>query len=72
MMTLLTGAGLLLRYLRMYSSDDSFDNKYVDDNLRRIWQMNGKEKLTPIRHWELNERYQISSSLKISKAEGKR
>ena len=56
----------------MYSSDDSFDNKYVDDNLGRIWQVNGKEKLTPIRHWELNERYQISSSLKISKAEGKR
>eukprot|EP00095_Tigriopus_kingsejongensis_P011211 maker-scaffold263_size232787-snap-gene-1.30 protein:Tk11211 transcript:maker-scaffold263_size232787-snap-gene-1.30-mRNA-1 annotation:"hypothetical protein LOTGIDRAFT_155733" len=59
-------------YLQKYWSDDSFDNMYVDDNLRRLWRVDKKEKLTPLRNWELSEKYQMSSSMKISKKEAKR
>ena len=47
---------------------------FVDGNLRHLWKSNPEkyEKLTPIRHWELNEKYQVSTSIKLSKVEGKR
>lgn len=60
------------QYLKHYWSDDSFDNLYVDDNLRRLWREQSKEKLTPLRHWELNEKFHMSASLKMSKKEAKR
>ncbi|XP_059079797.1 protein sneaky-like [Tigriopus californicus] len=60
------------QYLKNYWSDDSFDNLYVDNNLRRLWRDHGKEKLTPLRHWELNEKFQMSASVKISKREATR
>ncbi len=45
---------------------------YVDGNLSDMWNKEGKEKLTPLRHWELAEKYQVSKSAKLTKAEAKR
>ena len=59
-------------YLRAYYSDGSYDNMYVDDNLRRVWRDGQDEKLTPLRNWELNEKYQVSVDLKLTKREVKR
>ena len=63
------------RYLLQYRSDDTFDNTYVDDNLRELWR-NGKTKLefpklTPLRNWEEDEKYQVSNSTKLTKKEVK-
>lgn len=59
-------------YMRTYYSDDSFDNMYVDSNLRDLWKDKPDKKLTPLRQWELAEKYQVSSSLKLTKKEIKR
>ena len=58
-----------VRYLLNYYSDDSYDNKFVDDNLRKLWRHEDYEKLTPIRRWELDEKYQVSASIKLSRKE---
>ena len=55
-----------------YRCDDSFDNSYVDDNLRRIWREDAMEKLTPLRNWEQEDKYQVSNSAKLTKKELKR
>ena len=61
------------QYLRKYTSDGQFDNKYVDDNLRKLWRDDpSREKLTPIRHWEVEEKYQVSKSIGLTKKESKR
>ena len=66
--------GLAYHYLRQYLSDDAFDNHYIDENIKRLWRLwpDTWQKLTPLRHWELDERYQISASLRLSKIEWKR
>ena len=61
-----------VRYLLSYYSDDAYDNKFVDDTLRNLWRHEGYEKLTPIRRWELNEKFQVTASIKLSKKELKR
>ena len=58
-----------MAYLRKYYSDDSFDNKFVDDNLKRFWDEEEKPHLTPLRKWELNQNYQYPISVKLSKHE---
>ena len=58
-----------VRYLLSYYSDDSFDNKFIDDNVRKLWKQENHEKLTPLRRWELIEKYQVSASVKLSKKE---
>ena len=58
-----------VRYLLNYYSDDSFDNKFIDDNIRKLWKQEDYEKLTPLRRWELIEKYQASASVKLSKKE---
>ena len=63
---------LLFSYLKAYYSDDLHDNMYVDHNLRRLWKSEGREKLTPLRNWELNEKYKVSTDVKLTKMEGKR
>eukprot|EP00092_Neocalanus_flemingeri_P009637 GFUD01010375.1.p1 GENE.GFUD01010375.1~~GFUD01010375.1.p1 ORF type:complete len:1089 (-),score=247.71 GFUD01010375.1:82-3348(-) len=60
------------KYLKKYYSDDAFDNMFVDDNLRKKWNEEGREKLTPIRRWELNENYKAFTSIRLSKEEIKR
>lgn len=61
------------RYLTRYLTEDSFDNKYIDDNIRRLWRFQGKDKLTPLNFWELRGgKYQVSSARHLSKAEVKR
>ena len=53
-----------------YHSDDSFDNMYIDDNIRNLWKFdNDYEKLTPLRNWEKAEKYQVSKDIKLNKKE---
>ena len=53
-----------------YHSDDSFDNMYIDGNLRSLWKNDtSKEKLTPLRNWEKAEKYQVTSSVRLNKKE---
>ena len=61
-------------YLRQYLSDDAYDNHYIDDNIKRLWRLwpDTWPKMTPLRHWELEEKYQISASLRLSKIEWRR
>ena len=64
---------LLNRYLGRYYSDPGCDNMYIDANLEKLWLGSAdREKLTPLRHWELDEKYQVSRSARISKAETRR
>ena len=58
-----------IKYLRSYYSDNSFDNMYVNRNVRHFWKRKGYEKLTPLRHWEENEGYKSSSSVKFTRLE---
>ena len=58
-----------ISYMRKYYSDDSFDNALIDHNLHDFWETEGRDKLTPMRKWELKERFQIKTSMKISKDE---
>ena len=57
------------QYQREYYIDDDFDNMMVDDNLRRKWKVEGEARLTPMRNWELKERYQKATSVTISNKE---
>ena len=54
-----------------YRSDDSFDNKYIDENITKLWTEENKPELTPIRKWELLENYQITTSYKFTNSEWK-
>ena len=60
-------------YFTNYYSDDSFDNMFIDDNIRILWHSNVEQypKLTPLRNWEKNKGYRVSTSPKISKKEWK-
>ena len=59
-----------MSYMRKYYSDDSFDNKFIDGNLREFWKEENRPCLTPLRYWELKGKYQIARSAKLSKSEG--
>ena len=56
-------------YMRGYYSDLPHDNMFVDDNLRELWRSGQKEKITPLRTWELKMKFQYSAAVKLSKAE---
>ena len=55
----------------LYRSDDSFDNKYIDDNIKKKWKKGDESKLTPLRKWEEKEKYQVTTSYKLTKTEMK-
>ena len=38
-----------IQYQKHYYTDNEFDNKMVDENLKRMWRKNGLRKLTPLR-----------------------
>ena len=61
-----------MTYQKKYYTDDEFDNMMVDENLKKVWKNEGLKKLTPLRKWEIKNRFQVSSSIKLSKAEVKR
>lgn len=61
-----------INYQRNHFADDGFDNMLIDDNLKKASRNDGKRKLTPIRNWEANERYQVATSIKLSKKEIKK
>ena len=54
-----------------YRSDDAFDNKYIDENIKKLWTEGDKQELTPIRKWELLQNYQIPNSYKLTNSEVK-
>ena len=54
-----------------YRSDDSFDNKYINENIKKLWIEGDKPDLTPMRKWELLENYQITTSYKLTNSEVK-
>ena len=60
------------RYMVEYRSDDAFDNKYIDENIKKLWTEGDKQELTPIRKWELLQNYQIPNSYKLTNSEVKR
>ena len=62
---------LLCRYIIMYRCDDSFDNKYIDDNIKKKWKKGDESKLTPLRKWEEEEKYQVTTSYKLTRSEMK-
>lgn len=59
-------------YMKRYYSDNSFDNELIDANLRKKWQIEGNEELTPMRNWELRERYKMSNNVKLTLKERKK
>eukprot|EP00092_Neocalanus_flemingeri_P006815 GFUD01007359.1.p1 GENE.GFUD01007359.1~~GFUD01007359.1.p1 ORF type:complete len:588 (+),score=120.96 GFUD01007359.1:118-1881(+) len=61
-----------VKYQRQHFADDDFDNMLIDDNLKKAWRRDGKRKLTPLRKWEVKERYQIATSIRLSKKEAKK
>jgi hypothetical protein len=61
-----------INYQRKHFADDGFDNMLIDDNLKKASRNDGQRKLTPIRKWEANERYQVATSIKLSKKEIKK
>lgn len=61
-----------MRYMQRYYADDSFDNKFVDGNIKEFWIDENKPPLTPLRNWELKDRFQIARSMKLSRSEGYR
>ena len=63
------GYHFLFRYMVEYRSDDAFDNKYIDENIKKLWTEGDKPELTPIRKWELLQNYQITTSYKLTKSE---
>ena len=54
-----------------YNSDDSFDNYYFDDNLKKLWKNENEsyEELAPLRNWEKADKYQEPTTLKLTKKE---
>ena len=55
-----------------YRSDDSADNIFIDGNLKKLWKKDEKEKLTPLRKWEEEDRYQVTTSYTLSNSEKKK
>ena len=51
------------RYLVKYLSNDSFDNMFVNETLDDGF----REKLLPLRNWELKEKYQMTSTKRCVK-----
>ena len=58
-----------MNYMRLYYSDDSFDNFYIDRALKRFWEKEEKPHLTPLRRWENREKYHHAKSAKLRKNE---
>ena len=63
-----------LLYQHKYYTDNDFDNKIIDGNIRKLWtvdQGEGFKKLTPLRNWERQDRYQNNIDWKLSERERK-
>ena len=59
-----------IRYQNQYYTDNDFDNKMVDENLKKMWKRDGLKKLTPLRKWEVKKQEaQMSTSLKMTREE---
>ena len=56
-------------YLRCYYSDNTFDNKYINRNVRRVWKSKNHPDILPLRNWEKNEGYKSSSEFLVKKRE---
>ena len=58
-----------MTYLRSYYSDNTFDNMYINKQVRKVWKQKGFEMLIPLRNWEVNEGYKVFTSSKFTKRE---
>ena len=59
-----------IRYQNQYYTDNDFDNKMVDENLKKMWKRDGLKKLTPLRKWEVKKQEaQMSTSIKMTRKE---
>ena len=62
-----------IKYQRGYYTDNDFDNKMVDGNLRNLWKEEGYRKLTPLRKWETEKEELLeSTSFKLAREEAKK
>ena len=62
-----------IKYQRGYYTDNDFDNKMVDGNLRNLWKKEGYRKLTPLRKWETEKEEVLeSTSFKLAREELKK
>ena len=62
-----------IKYQRGYYTDNDFDNKMVDGNLRNLWKKEGYRKLTPLRKWETEKEEVLeSTSFKLAREEAKK
>ena len=62
-----------IKYQRCYYTDNDYDNKMVDGNLRKLWKKEGFRKLTPLRKWETEKEEVLeSTSFKLAREEFKK
>ena len=62
-----------IKYQKGYYTDNDFDNKVVDDNLRSVWEKKERRKLTPLRKWETEKEELLeSTSFKLAREEAKK
>lgn len=54
-----------IKYLRLYYSDSSFDNKYIDHITMKRWKKKKYHQLTPLRNWEYQYGYKTPVSKKV-------
>ena len=65
-------------YIKKYFLNDSFDNRLVDENIKRLWRREtvkmGRtmDKLTPLRNWEKRKKFRTTFDKKLSKLERKK
>ena len=58
-----------VQYLHTYQTDESFDNYLIGHDLVNYWKVTKKEKLTPMRRWELKENFHYYRDRMLSEAE---
>ena len=75
---ILTGVSILIMvydavsYLHSYYTDNAFDNKYINRNVRHVWESKKHPAILPLRKWEKNEGYKSSSEFLVKRNEMKR
>ena len=62
-----------IKYQRGYYTDNDFDNKMIDGNLRNLWKREGYKKQTPLRKWETEKEEVLeATSFKLAREEIKK
>ena len=56
-------------YVNSFYRDDAFDNMTINHSFKKICKKEKKPKVTPMRRWELKEKYNLAVSMILSKEE---